>query len=230
MARQRMIRPDFFTSESLSECSYAARLAFIGIWVMSDDCGNMKLSKRKLRVQLFPFDDITDEEFTGILSELESVGCIKWYENDGEEYVTTPNFGIYQKINRPSKTSIPEPSERVKKAKRTSHFRDIHSPITDDSVSNQGDITLKKERKKEVDIFPKEKISTSVSVGADADRSAPPSTQFIGQTYLGCPHCGSAVTRGPNGFVCKDALCFEAHGYVEPVPIEAKERGADDRR
>lgn len=84
----------------------------------------------------------------------------------------------------------------------------------------------KRKEKKVVGSYKKEPTTTGESVGADAENSAPPSSQ----TYLGCPHCGSAVTRGPNGFVCKDALCFEVHGYVEPVPIEAKERGADDRR
>ena len=49
MPRQRMVKPDFFDSGSLAECSRSARLAFIGLWVMGDDNGNVKFSVRKLK-------------------------------------------------------------------------------------------------------------------------------------------------------------------------------------
>ena len=88
MPRQRMVKPDFFDSGSLAECSRSARLAFIGLWVMGDDNGNVKFSVRKLKKQIFPFDDMPDADFVSLLAELERVGCIKAYEVDGEEYVT----------------------------------------------------------------------------------------------------------------------------------------------
>ena len=41
MSRQRMVKPEFFDSESLAKCSMAARLAFIGLWVEADDFGHL---------------------------------------------------------------------------------------------------------------------------------------------------------------------------------------------
>lgn len=157
MPRQRMIKPEFFDSESLSQCSIAARLAFIGLWVTSDDAGNQKAQLHRLRHQIFPYDDLTEIGFLSLLCELESVGCVKGYEIDGERYITVPNFAIYQTVNRPSKSSIPEPPKEVEKSKRTtainewmSALRELtehsvtHTQLSESSVS-----THAKERKKE---------------------------------------------------------------------------------
>lgn len=113
MPRQRMIKPEFYTSDSLAEVHPMARYLFIGLWVMADDCGNLKYSPRKIRLQVYPFDDIPDREVELQLACLEDIGCIYGYEVDGERFVTIPNFSTYQTINRPSKTTIPCP-ENVK--------------------------------------------------------------------------------------------------------------------
>lgn len=123
MPRQRMVRPDFFASASLAECSVAARLAFIGLWVMGDDNGNVKLSVKKLNRQIFPLDDLPDAVFAGYLGQLEAQGCIRVYEADGERFVNVPNFKLYQTVKNPSKSSNPEPPEGT--PKKTKHFREV---------------------------------------------------------------------------------------------------------
>ena len=105
-----MIKPEFFSSESLSECSFAARLCFIGLWTCADDKGHLKLAPKKLRKDLFGLDDTTMDEFIGFLAELEHVGCIKFYVVGDAAYIDIPNFAVYQTINHPSKTNIPEPN------------------------------------------------------------------------------------------------------------------------
>ena len=115
MPRQRMIKPEFFTSDSLAELHPMARYLFIGLWVIADDSGNLKYNPRKIRLQVFPFDDISDKTIAGQLSALEGVGCIYGYEVDGERYITIPNFATYQTINRPSKTTIPCPKNVANK-------------------------------------------------------------------------------------------------------------------
>lgn len=119
MPRQRMVKPDFFDSGSLAECSRSARLAFIGLWVMGDDNGNVKFSVRKLKKQIFPFDDMPDADFVSLLAELERVGCIKAYEVDGEEYVSTVNFKVYQTVKNPSRPRF----RSLRKASRSSPAR-----------------------------------------------------------------------------------------------------------
>ena len=114
-----MIKPDFFDSESLSECSIEARLAFIGLWVMGDDYGRQKAQIRRLRTRIFPYDEMDDESFSMLLCELERVGCIKAYEIDGERYIYVPNFSVYQTVRKPSASSVPAPPKSVEKLLKT---------------------------------------------------------------------------------------------------------------
>lgn len=112
MARQRMIKPEFFSSESLADCSFAARLCFIGLWTCADDKGHLKFAPMSLRKELFGLDDVSMEEFLGYLAELEAVKCIRLYIAGDGVFIDIPNFGTYQTINRPSKTNIPDPDGR----------------------------------------------------------------------------------------------------------------------
>lgn len=158
MARQRMVRPDFFYSESLAQCSVTARLAFIGLWCISDDFGNQKYQPRRMQMSIFPYDAMTPDEFAHILDELEQVGCIKTYEVDGERYLNVPGFSIYQTVNRPSKSSIPAPSDAVENS--------VHNnALSEHSVSTHGALTLKKERKKESSRVLTDSTTTQVVTG-----------------------------------------------------------------
>lgn len=237
MPRQRMVKPDFFDSGSLAECSHSARLAFIGLWVMGDDKGNVKLSVKKLRRQIFPFDEVTDEDFAGYLAELEKVGCIKAYEVDGEEYITTVNFSVYQTVKNPSKTTIPEPPESLAKRKRTTRFSKTNPVLTQDYattvsagdntsviVAQEGDYpspdpALTHDRlpinkvSKEEDIFPKEKISSPSAVAAVAVRTAPPAEDSSRAPH--CPMCDGLLKMDvkAGGWSC------ECIGVVKPESV-----------
>ncbi len=168
-----MIRPDFFDSETLGECSIQARMLFIGLWVMGDDYGNIALKLRKLQRQIFPYDDYTSEQFVGFLSELESVGCIKCYEVDGDLHATVPNFNVYQTVNRPTKSNIPKPPESLSKKKRRNLLSKLFS---EDSVNAQGALSLKKERNKEekdsYESFSKENTPAEIGAEETADSAA----------------------------------------------------------
>lgn len=194
MARQRMVKPDFFVSESLASCSHSARLAFIGLWVMGDDYGNQKVQIRRLRHMIFPYDEYTDDDFLGLLCELEEAGCIKGYDIDGEIYLTVPNFLVYQTVRKPSNSNIPEPPRNVVKQKRTTVFHDwrtsgspvLHQCGSDTPVTHQYATSSAKERKKEgSNIVLTNNIANELrgSVGADAAEAAPPSPPK-------CPLCG----------------------------------------
>ena len=164
MPRQRMIRPDFFASASLAECSHSARLAFIGLWCMGDDNGNAKLSVKKLNRQIFALDDIPDNEFAGYLGELEEQGCIRVYSAEGETYVNVPNFLLYQTVKNPSKTANPEPPDGL--GKRTHHFsRAGATPaLPQHYPSDNPLVTLNKESSKEGETTPYVVVSPQSSM------------------------------------------------------------------
>ena len=80
MARIRTIKPEFWTSEQVMECSPLARLLFIGVWNFCDDAGNHPMSAKTLKALVFPGDDITSAKVGELLAELSTNGLIDLYE------------------------------------------------------------------------------------------------------------------------------------------------------
>lgn len=181
MPRQRMVKPDFFDSESLSECSPISRLAFIGLWVISDDYGNQKAQTKRMKRSIFPYDDdITEDDFKAILCELEKVGCIRGYEIEEERFINIPNFSTYQTIRKPSATNIPAPPKKYSTS--TSLVRHWYGTSADMVASEGGStalvrhqydtstslVPLKKEGTKE-EISPYREISNEVEKSGVAE-------------------------------------------------------------
>ena len=216
MPRQRMVKPEFFDSESLANCPIEARLAFIGLWVMADDHGNCILSVRKLKRQIFPFDEMDDDEFAEYLVDLEDNACIKGYEVDGERFINIPNFGVYQTVNRPSKSTIPEPPEKVAQAKRTTTLKAWLSDagaITECSVSSEDSVST---HAKEVSnegrevVVLQQQLPQEASGAAEAE--APPSA-----SKPVCPLCRTAVRYDVRGstWECPNCGAIKAPEYAE---------------
>lgn len=147
MARQRMIKPEFFSSSSMSQCSIATRLAFIGLWTAADDKGNCKLEVKKLNRMIFDDDDeITDDMFLVMLAELEANKCIKLYLVDDDLFFYISNFSTYQTINRPSSSTIPNHPAGFEKDDKTNRAkipktRFLESVLTESDVSTEVRLT-----------------------------------------------------------------------------------------
>jgi len=107
MARIRTIKPEFWTSESVVECSCSARLLLIGMLNFADDYGNLVNSPKRLKMQIFPADNI---DVSPLLDELVVNGLVIPYVVDGEKYLNIKGFRKHQVINKPSKSKIPLPS------------------------------------------------------------------------------------------------------------------------
>ena len=165
-----MIRPDFFTSESLAACSMGARLAFIGLWVMGDDNGNCKLSVRKLAKQIFALDNIRNETFANYLAELEAQGCIRVYEVGGERYINVPNFSVYQTVKNPSKTSNPMPPEGLPKVTKALQNVNTTPALPQRYPSANPALTPINEGSKEGETTPKVVVSPAIQVDTEMPR------------------------------------------------------------
>lgn len=101
MARIRTIKPEFWTSEQIVECSPIARLLFIGMWNFCDDGGNHPASAKTLKMQIFPGDDIAASQIESYISELLSNGLLSEYTAEGRKYWHVTGWR-HQKIDRPS--------------------------------------------------------------------------------------------------------------------------------
>ena len=101
MPRIRTIKPEFWTSEQIVECSVRARLLFIGLWNFCDDAGRHVASTKRLKMEVFPADAIDDEEMLGMMDELIGQGLVAQYEAEGRLYWQVTGWHN-QKIERPT--------------------------------------------------------------------------------------------------------------------------------
>lgn len=112
MARIRTIKPEFWTSEQVVECSPNARLMFIGLMNFVDDNGVHPAKPMRIKMQVFPGDGFGASEISDFISELENAGLIRCYEVDGEAYLQITGFTKHQRIDQPS-YKFPLPNGKV---------------------------------------------------------------------------------------------------------------------
>lgn len=101
MARIRSIKPEFWTSENIVECSPIARLLFVGMWCFCDDAGTHPASAKRLKMEVFPGDSFSDEDILGWIEELKQATLLVEYTVDGKVYWNVTGWQ-HQKIERPT--------------------------------------------------------------------------------------------------------------------------------
>jgi len=110
MARIRTVKPEFWSSEQVMSCRPLARLLFIGLWNFCDDGGNHPLAPRTIKALVFPGDDITTNEVSELLGELEGVGLTLSYQVDRKNYLHVRGWR-HQKIEKKNFKYPPAPTE-----------------------------------------------------------------------------------------------------------------------
>ncbi|MBF0109257.1 MAG: hypothetical protein HQL76_08785 [Magnetococcales bacterium] len=101
MSRIRTIKPEFWTSDQIVACSYPARLLFIGIWNFCDDSGICPATPKRLKMQIFPGDDIGIDLLCQWIDELKAQKLLTEYKiNDRRFYQVTGWH--HQRIEKPT--------------------------------------------------------------------------------------------------------------------------------
>jgi hypothetical protein len=85
------------------------------LWTIVDDFGRARGASRLLASLLYPYDDDAPGLIGGWLTELERERCIIRYEVDGTQYLEICNWLKHQKIDHPSKSKFPGPSDMFAK-------------------------------------------------------------------------------------------------------------------
>jgi len=102
VARIRSIKPEFWVSDQIVECSTSARLLFIGLWNFSDDEGRHAASCKRLKGEVFPCDDFTLEDIRGMVGELIDHGLLELLQTpEGVAYWQVTGWA-HQRIDRPT--------------------------------------------------------------------------------------------------------------------------------
>lgn len=108
MARIRTVKPEFWTSAQVMECSPMARLLFVGMLNFADDSGRMTYSPKTIKAQIYPSDDITIADVERMIVELSSNGLLLIYTADGKELIWITGWH-HQKIDKPRASKLPGP-------------------------------------------------------------------------------------------------------------------------
>lgn len=102
MARIRTIKPEYWTSEQVMNCSRDARCLFIGMWNFCDDGGNHPASVKTLKAEVFPGDDdATMDAMMRWIDELIEQGLLAEYEAEGREFWHVTGWH-HQRIDQPT--------------------------------------------------------------------------------------------------------------------------------
>ncbi len=111
MTRMRTIKPEFFKHEGLYDLEQSSglpvRLGLAGLWVCCDRDGLFEWQPRRLKIEIFPYDNL---EFGKVLESLLGGGFIQRYEVDGKQYGCIPTWHKHQSPNgREPASGIPTP-------------------------------------------------------------------------------------------------------------------------
>jgi len=129
MSRIRTIKPKFFLNEILSELPFSTRLFFIGLWTLADRDGRLEDRPKRIKAELFPYDNIdVDKELT----RLHNAGFVIRYKVNANRLfedidpraantdvclIQIKNWNRHQKIDKAneSPSELPEPPIEVYK-------------------------------------------------------------------------------------------------------------------
>lgn len=138
--RIRNIRPEFTKHEGLADLSREHRLFFIYTWMLADSEGRFEDRPRRIKVELYPYDDdITAEDIDRLLGDLEAKGFIHRYEVGGERFVWIKNFRKHQKLSTYEKnqaSELPAPPALQQHVGSTSEVK--QNNVSSSSVVAQG--------------------------------------------------------------------------------------------
>lgn len=97
MARIRTIKPEFWTNAKLMGVSRDVRLLFICMWNFADDGDNLPANIKMLKAQLFPCDNLYEEQIGELGDQLVDAGLLEAYEADSRPYWNVTGWATLQR-------------------------------------------------------------------------------------------------------------------------------------
>ena len=135
MARIRTIKPEFWGDEKLAPQPPVVRLVFLGLMSMADDAGRLVDNVKSLDGMLFPETDDTVDSALVTLARLSRI--IRYRSESGQRLIQIVNWEKHQKVDKPSKYTLPAPSaEALERQRVYEHSRDIREVVAE--VSRDG--------------------------------------------------------------------------------------------
>ena len=124
MARARNIKPQIARNEDLAELPFQYRLGFTYSWMFADFRGVIQYRPKRLKADLFPYDEIDIDDFVNCLAQ---AGFFRVFTVQGKKYIKIVKFEKHQnphKHEREAGTDLPDiadadPTEPIESKKDT---------------------------------------------------------------------------------------------------------------
>jgi len=114
MARARNIKPAFWRNEALVELPFQTRLLFIGLWNIADRDGRLENRPKKIKMEIFPGDDV---DVSLEITRLSEAGLVMVYRAKSVDCIEVINFKKHQNPHhREPSSELPPPDNDAKKA------------------------------------------------------------------------------------------------------------------
>ena len=187
MARNRMIKPEFWEDEKVGEMSFGARLLFIGSLNYADDEGYIRWNPEYINSSIFIYDKLSKNKIKSFMKELENLKIVEVFETKSQFFVAKiKNFKKHQKISHPQATKFDIDFETKNESEVLKNQQEIKNNSGNNFRNGSGndsgnDSALKevKEKLKEVKgKEDKEKGKESVKGKPNGESPEPPFSNF----------------------------------------------------
>ena len=164
MARNRMIKPEFWEDEKVGELSFGARLLFIGSLNYADDEGYIRWNPEYINSSIFIYDNLSKNKIKTFMKELENLKIIEVFETKNHFFVAKiKNFKKHQKISHPQPTKFDIDFETKIESQVLKNQCEIDKNSVNDSVNDSAlkevKEKLKENKEKEKEKEVKEKTT-----------------------------------------------------------------------
>lgn len=128
MARARLIKPGFFLNEQLAELPFAGRLLFAGLWTLADRDGRLEDRPKRIKAELFPFDDVDVDD---LLAGLSDRGFVLRYQAEAVAVIQITKFLQHQTPHvRETGGKLPSPEKAVPSIRQAEKRSPVTVPVS----------------------------------------------------------------------------------------------------
>jgi len=114
-----MIDPRIWDSQQVMQLSPESFKTFIYLISQADDAGKLPVCWQMMATRIFPFDTVPTDKLKEIVTGMDKDGLIILYSVAGKDFIKHPNWTRYQKIDRPSASTLPDPEHIVERSSKT---------------------------------------------------------------------------------------------------------------
>lgn len=168
--RARNIKPGFFKSDDLAECSPLARLLFAGLWCLADREGRLRDRPKRIKAEALPYDEC---DVDALLDELQRRGFIIRYESDGLRCIWIPTFLLHQRPHQNEQASELPPYDEALSTMVASTFDQGDKSFEPSTQALRSDSLFSDSLIPERGMLKEERPSTSLSCSLSTNGQVP---------------------------------------------------------